>query len=81
MPLTGYRRILLRGLLAGLIAGLLAGGFAYLAGEPTIDAAIAVEQATAGAHQHGTVGRDTQRAQRLHHEEDTCRAPGHVALA
>jgi hypothetical protein len=26
-------------------------------------------------------GRDTQRAQRLHHEEDTCRAPGHVALA
>ena len=59
----GYRRILLRGLLAGLIAGLLAGGFAYLFGEPKVDAAIAVEQA-AGGHDHGgepAFGRDAQR--------------------
>ena len=67
MPLTGYRRILLRGLLAGLIAGLLAGGFAYLFGEPKIDAAIAIEQAaadqTGGGHDHGDTGisRTTQR--------------------
>ncbi len=64
MPLTGYRRIPLRGLLAGLIAGLLAGGFAYLFGEPKVDAAIAIEQATTTAHDHGgdpAVGRTAQR--------------------
>ncbi len=52
MPLThrpGYIQLLLRGLLAGLAAGLLAGGFAYLAGEPHINAAIAIEEAAAPA--------------------------------
>lgn len=50
MPLSegpsapGYGALLLRGLLAGLIAGLLAGVFAYAAGEPKVDAAIAVEE-------------------------------------
>ncbi|MEU8664178.1 CbtA family protein [Actinoplanes philippinensis] len=51
MPLSnrpGYLPLLLRGLLAGLAAGLLAGGFAYLAGEPHINAAIAIEQAASG---------------------------------
>jgi predicted cobalt transporter CbtA len=64
VPLSGYPRILLRGLLAGLIAGVLAGGFAFLFGEPTIDAAIAVEHATAAAHDHGgepAVGRTAQK--------------------
>ena len=64
MPLSGYRRILLRGLLAGLIAGLLAGGFAYLFGEPKVEAAIAIEQAAGGGHDHGgaaAVGRTAQR--------------------
>ena len=74
MPLTaatspGYPTILLRGLLAGLIAGLLAGLFAYTAGEPRIDAAIAVEEATAhagGVPDHHDadvpVGRTAQKA-------------------
>ncbi len=60
MPLTATRpapsfgAVLLRGLLAGLIAGLLAGLFAYTLGEPKIDAAIAIEEAAAGAeHSHG----------------------------
>ncbi|HET9518854.1 MAG TPA: CbtA family protein [Actinoplanes sp.] len=52
MPLTGstapaFGAVLLRGLLAGLIAGLLAGVFGYAAGEPKIDAAIAIEEAAA----------------------------------
>jgi predicted cobalt transporter CbtA len=47
----GFGTILLRGLLAGLIAGLLAGVFAYTAGEPKIDAAIAIEEAAAHAQQ------------------------------
>jgi hypothetical protein len=51
VPLTqatpGYIPLLLRGLLAGLIAGLLAGAFAYFAGEPHIEAAIAIEEAAA----------------------------------
>ncbi|WP_433797093.1 CbtA family protein [Actinoplanes sp. CA-252034] len=52
MPLNhrpGYIQLLLRGLLAGLFAGLLAGGFAYLTGEPHINAAIAIEEAAAPA--------------------------------
>lgn len=50
--------VLVRGLLAGLIAGLLAGAFAYVAGEPHVEAAIAIEEAAAhtepaaGGHQH-----------------------------
>ncbi|BCJ48014.1 membrane protein [Actinoplanes ianthinogenes] len=67
MPLTlSFGRLLTAGLLAGLIAGLLAGGFAYLAGEPRIDAAIAIEEQNALAHgeaQGGEelVSRDTQK--------------------
>jgi Probable cobalt transporter subunit (CbtA) len=37
--------LLLRGLLAGILAGLLAAGFSYLAGEPSIERAIAFESA------------------------------------
>jgi hypothetical protein len=44
---AGYIQILLRGLLAGVIAGLIAGSFAYFAGEPHINAAIAIEEAAA----------------------------------
>ncbi|MFJ3904369.1 CbtA family protein [Streptomyces sp. NPDC090025] len=54
-------RLLLRGMLAGLIAGLFAFGLAYVAGEPSVNASIAVEEATAKAeaakeagHDHGT---------------------------
>ncbi|MGX7672222.1 CbtA family protein [Plantactinospora sp. DSM 117369] len=65
-----FLSVLLRGLLAGLVAGLIAGTFAYLVGEPRIDAAIAIEeQATHSApevgadhHAEELVGRDGQRA-------------------
>ena len=53
MPLNtapGYIQLLLRGLLAGLIAGLIAGSFAYFAGEPHVDAAIAIDPGIAVAH-------------------------------
>ncbi|WP_351222404.1 CbtA family protein [Streptomyces sp. NPDC002133] len=45
------RALLVRGMIAGVLAGLLAFGFAYLAGEPSVDAAIAFE--TAHSHDHG----------------------------
>ncbi|RLP96486.1 CbtA family protein [Micromonospora sp. CV4] len=74
MPLTTttaprFVTVLVRGLLAGLVAGLLAGTFAYVAGEPHVDAAIAIEDAaahadpTAGGHHHddALVSRDGQR--------------------
>ncbi|MCG5438472.1 CbtA family protein [Micromonospora foliorum] len=64
-----FLAVLVRGLLAGLIAGLLAGAFAYVAGEPHVEAAIAIEEAAAhaepaaGAHDHGDalVSRTGQR--------------------
>jgi hypothetical protein len=66
------RSFLVRGLLAGLIAGILTFAVAYVAGEPSVDAAIALEDAApahahddgAEAHTHGgddpVVSRDTQ---------------------
>ena len=39
-----------RGMAAGLLAGLLAGLFAFLVGEPILDRAIALEEASPGAH-------------------------------
>jgi hypothetical protein len=63
----GYGALLLRGLLAGLIAGLLAGVFAYAAGEPAVDAAIAIEEQAAhvagddGHHDDPLVGRGGQK--------------------
>jgi hypothetical protein len=75
VPLTATARsfgaVVLRGLLAGLIAGLLAGVFAYAAGEPKIDAAIAIEEAAAHAdptavatdhHEDPLVSRGAQKA-------------------
>ncbi|MGC4797399.1 CbtA family protein [Micromonospora saelicesensis] len=65
-----FAAVLVRGLLAGLIAGLLAGAFAYVAGEPHVEAAIAIEEAAthaepaaAGAHDHedALVSRTGQR--------------------
>ena len=74
MPLStrpatpGYGTLLLRGLLAGLIAGLLAGAFAFVAGEPKVDAAIAIEEQSAhaagadtGHHDEELVSRDGQK--------------------
>ncbi|AEV85129.1 hypothetical protein ACWT_4105 [Actinoplanes sp. SE50] len=67
MPLRPtFGRLLIAGLLAGLIAGILAGTFAYFAGEPRVDAAIAIEQQNALAHGEAgggeeLVSRDTQK--------------------
>ena len=44
-------KFLTRGLVAGLLAGLVAFGVAYFVGEPQINAAIAVEEAAAAAHE------------------------------
>ena len=53
-----------RGLAAGLLAGLLAGLFAFFVGEPLLDRAIAIEEASAGAHHHDeeVFSRSTQKA-------------------
>ncbi|MGP4028667.1 CbtA family protein [Actinomadura sp. 3N407] len=71
------RTLLVRGLLYGLLAGLVAGAFAFAAGEPRIDDAIALEEAAGaaepahqhehdsagGGHEHGAeVSRGTQKA-------------------
>ncbi|SDJ57172.1 Uncharacterized membrane protein, predicted cobalt tansporter CbtA [Nonomuraea maritima] len=48
------RTLLVRGLLAGLLAGLVAGGFAFVLGEPHVDAAIALEEQAAAAHADST---------------------------
>jgi len=57
--------LLLRGLLAGILAGLLAAGFSFLAGEPSIERAVAfeaaVEQATAQPSEPEIVSRSVQR--------------------
>lgn len=46
------RDFLLRGLLAGLLAGFIAFGVASVAGEPSVNAAIAIEEAGGAAHDH-----------------------------
>ncbi|WP_406862186.1 CbtA family protein [Streptomyces sp. HUAS MG47] len=55
------RNLLVRGMLAGLIAGLFAFAVAYVAGEPSVDASIAVEEAAAAKEAAAHPG---------HHEEE-----------
>jgi hypothetical protein len=50
-----------RGMAAGLLAGLLAGLFAFLVGEPILDRAIALKEASAGAHHEEVFSRSTQK--------------------
>ena len=57
------RDFLIRGLLAGLIAGFVAFGVAYVVGEPSVRAAIALED-SGGGHSHGTETTDAGRARR-----------------
>lgn len=52
------REFLLRGLLAGLLAGIVSFGVAYAAGEPSVEAAIAIEQAGGAAHEHDGAGAE-----------------------
>jgi len=49
--MVSVRSFLVRGLLAGLVAGIVAFGVAYVVGEPSINAAIALEESGAG-HSH-----------------------------
>lgn len=51
--MTTARDLLVRGLLAGLLAGIAAFVVAYAVGEPSLSAAIALED-SAGGHTHGT---------------------------
>ncbi|MGH6796487.1 MAG: CbtA family protein [Methylocella sp.] len=57
--------LLLRGLIAGILAGLLAAGFSFLAGEPSIERAIAfetaLEQAAAQPPAPEIISRSVQR--------------------
>lgn len=46
------RNFLVRGLLAGLIAGFVSFGVAYVVGEPSVNAAIAIEESGTEAHSH-----------------------------
>jgi predicted cobalt transporter CbtA len=51
-----------RGMAAGLLVGLLAGLFAFFVGEPILDRAIALEEASSGAHHEEVFSRSTQKA-------------------
>jgi predicted lipid-binding transport protein (Tim44 family) len=55
--MTSVRDFLVRGLLAGLFAGLVAFGVAYVVGEPSVAAAIAIEESA--AHDHGESAGDS----------------------
>src|SRR5215218_10849851 len=46
---------------AGLLVGLLAGLFAFVVGEPVLDKAIALEEASEGAHNEEIFSRSTQK--------------------
>jgi predicted cobalt transporter CbtA len=61
---TSARDFLVRGLLAGLFAGLVAFGVAYAVGEPSVDAAIAIEESAGSGHHHAeeTDGNDDPAA-------------------
>jgi hypothetical protein len=50
-----------RGMAAGLLAGLLAGLFAFVVGEPVLDRAIALEEASESAHHEEVFSRSTQK--------------------
>ncbi|HEY3559402.1 MAG TPA: CbtA family protein [Kribbella sp.] len=55
-----FGSLLVRGLIVGLFAGLLAGTFAYVMGEPRVDAAIAIEEAGGHTHTHEQADHDHQ---------------------
>ena len=50
-----------RGMAAGLLVGLLVGLFAFVVGEPVLDKAIALEEASEGAHHEEIFLRSTQK--------------------
>ncbi|MFE0646638.1 CbtA family protein [Streptomyces sp. NPDC058877] len=63
MHASTVRTLLVRGMLAGLIAGLFAFAVAYVVGEPSVNGAIAVEEAQGGHEAHaGHEGTATSEA-------------------
>jgi predicted cobalt transporter CbtA len=65
--MSSARDFLVRGLLAGLFAGLIAFGVAYAVGEPSVNAAIAIEESgaieeSAGGHHHGEEARASEES-------------------
>lgn len=68
------RNFLVRGLLAGLIAGILTFAVAYIAGEPSVDAAIKVEaagEATSHSHDEAAHSHEDGAAEHSHDENGT----------
>jgi len=63
--MTTARDLLVRGLLAGLLAGIAAFVVAYAVGEPSVSAAIALED-SAGGHSHGTDTGSTSTEEHEH---------------
>lgn len=55
ISISSYLR---RGLIAGLVAGLLAGVFAFFLGEPSVEAAIQLEEAVAHEHEGEAAAHD-----------------------
>jgi len=70
------RDFLIRGLLAGLIAAFAAFGVAYVVGEPSVRAAIALED-SAGGHSHGTESSESTGTE---HAEADAPAAGEVEV-
>ncbi|MFJ2441095.1 CbtA family protein [Streptomyces sp. NPDC087658] len=65
------RNLLVRGMIAGLLAGLFAFALAYLAGEPSVRASIAQEEArSAPAHQEVSEGQESSAAHAHGDEEE-----------
>jgi predicted cobalt transporter CbtA len=67
MPST--RDFLIRGLLAGLVAGVVAFGVAFVVGEPSVDAAISLEESGAAEHSHHE-GADSTAPAHSHGEDE-----------
>ena len=70
--MNAARDLLVRGLLAGLLAGVAAFFVAYAVGEPSVGAAIAVEESGGAAHDHGGAAGD--------HDHGTTEEVGPVAI-
>lgn len=74
------RTLLVRGLLLGLLAGLVAGVFAFTAGEPRIDEAIALENAAAHEHEHGGAVHEHGAGAAHEHGEEVSRGTQKAGL-
>lgn len=72
------RSLLIRGMLVGILAGLLASGFAWVFGEPQVDAAIAYEEShSAEAPPAPATSMTTTAAQAPDHHDHAAGAPAH----